>query len=667
MQEPRELKITQLDIEVYNWKTGDYVADFSDILSNGLRVNWKLNSTEEFEFGLDYEQFKNKCEEMGVLAAEVLSPGVHDIRIRYNGKYIVGGRVIQADININNSASSTLQVKCLGFLDLMRNQLTNAQYGRKTYAQIARSLVMDSQKALPINKTTTPAVNASGWVCGGRKNGADYRLFSTTINDYMLKVAPINTSGNSWCSLSTRIKVPAGTRISLSWRQSIPTNALQAKVVERKELGYWEDQVVVKYIERSTITGNWVYVKQPDYFTESDNPWIRIEVQGPPDSFLAISDFKITYHFDQDRYYEKKILLGVDTASASQKSNRLRAYELQNVKDAIVNLTKLENDNFDFEFTPDRRFNTYARKGQEKDIEVSYPGNLDSGTVSRTVADVVNYSYAIGSGIGDERIEAVTHSSASRNIYGTEIGIKSHNDVKLFSTLYEHSLGEVQQNQWRAEIPDVTVSDASINPSTLETGDIIRVRFENDPYLASASQSYRVIGINWTINNDMGETMSLSLVKYPKPVKKPVMIRYIKDIVQGNTVNAGNHWVSVEAIEMDGDKEIDRARGKTVTGYPSITNGQRAVDGDNSAGSYAYTQDGVKGVIMVDLGQPYPIDYIRIRYHYSDKRLYHLKGASAGLTSKPGYEPLDIPIWRDATVRARPEGRKSRWLQLENS
>lgn len=151
MQEPSELTTTQLDIEIYDWKTGAYVADFSHILSSGLRVTWKLNDVDEFDFGLDYEQFKLKCKEMGVRPSEVLSPGVHDVRVRYNGKYIIGGYVAQTEININKESNDTLQVKCLGFLNLFKGRITNAQYSRKTYAQIARSLVVDSQQAQPIN------------------------------------------------------------------------------------------------------------------------------------------------------------------------------------------------------------------------------------------------------------------------------------------------------------------------------------------------------------------------------------------------------------------------------------------------------------------------------------------------------------------------------------
>ncbi len=45
---------------------------------------------------------------------------------------------------------------------LQRVELQMLQYSQ-TYAQIARSLVVDSQQAQPINKTSVPGVNTNGW------------------------------------------------------------------------------------------------------------------------------------------------------------------------------------------------------------------------------------------------------------------------------------------------------------------------------------------------------------------------------------------------------------------------------------------------------------------------------------------------------------------------
>lgn len=665
MEEPSELKITQLDIEVYDWQAGDYVADFSHILTNGLRVTWKLNDVEEFDFGLDYEQFKLKCQAMGISPDRVLSPGVHDVRIRYKGKYIVGGYVAQTDININRESGSTLQVRCLGFLNLFKGRLTNAQYSHKTYSQIARSLVQDSQTRHVINKTSVPAVNTNGWAFAyGLKNDTDKPVYRDDIRQTAFMSVPVNSG---WASLATRIEIPAGTKVDISWQQLIPRGYTQGKLVERSQLGISQDQAIVKTFNSADFDGTWKTYSIKNYALYHDISWLMIEANCPSRTPMFVTDFRVTYSFDNDYLYSLAIPLGVDTASSTQKTDRRRGYELQDVKEAIVNLTKLENDNFDFSFTPNRQFNTYVKKGSDKsdEIQVTYPRNLDSGTITRDVSDMVNFSYAIGSGIGDQRLEVITHDKESRQKYGTIMKTKTFNDVKLSNTLYQHSIGEVNLGKAPTDIPSLTISDGSLNPANIETGDIITATIEDDIYLYTIADKYRITGMSWNISNDMAETMSLTLVRAKQTQRNPVMVRYIKEILNGSSANAGNHWVQIQAIEVQGDKEINRALNKSVTSYPAgIRYPERITNGNLDTNDFAYL-DNAKVSVVVDLGQPYPIDYIKVWHYYNDKRIYNNEGLSVGLDNTPDYEPLEHIMWSKCQYSERPEGRKSGWVQLE--
>lgn len=666
MQEPSELKITQLDIEVYDWKTGAYVADFSHILSSGLRVTWKLNDVDEFDFGLDYEQFKLKCKEMGVPADQVLSPGIHDIRVRYNGKYIIGGYVAQIDINLNKESNNTLQVRCLGFLNLFKGRITNAQYSRKTYGQIARSLVVDSQQAQPINKTSVPGVNTNGWVFAyGLKNEGDGAVYRDDIKKAAFVATPIP---NGWGSLAVKLNIAAGTKVDISWRQLIPPSYQNAKIIERSQVGISSDQVILREFARSDFDNTWHEYKITNYSMINDNGWLMIEGNDPSRKPIHVTDFRVTYSFDDDSLYNLRVPLGVDTASSAQLDNRQRAYELQDVKEGIVNLTKLENDNFDFSFTPDRQFNVFDKKGQDKsqDIHISYPFNLEGGTITRDISDMVNYSYTIGSGIGDERLEAITHDKESRKKYGTIVKTKTLNDVKLSTTLYQHSRGEVELGRMPTDIPSLTVGDGSINPTTIETGDIISVEMENDNYLDSITDKYRITGMSWNITNDMAETMTLTLKRASIPRKKPIYIRYIKDIINGSNVNSGNHWVQIQAIEMQDSKPINRAFKANVTSYPEgIHFPERITNGNLYTADYAYL-DNTKVSVTVDLGKPYPIDYVKVWHYYGDGRRYYTDGVSAGLENKPAYEPLEYQLWSNYMYPEQARGRISGWVQLED-
>ena len=134
----RELKVVSYTIEIWNWHTGKYVADISKILTSELEIEWVLDDVESVSFSIDLVQFKKMCQLMGVEPQEVLTPYVHDIRIRRNGQYILGAQVVETNIQINNDSPSTIEVRATGFLNLFKDQYITEAWSGYTYAQLAR-------------------------------------------------------------------------------------------------------------------------------------------------------------------------------------------------------------------------------------------------------------------------------------------------------------------------------------------------------------------------------------------------------------------------------------------------------------------------------------------------------------------------------------------------
>lgn len=95
--------------------------------------------------------------------------------------------------------------------------------------------------------------------------------------------------------------------------------------------------------------------------------------------------------------------------------------------------------------------------------------------------------------------------------------------------------------------------------------------------------------------------------------------RYVKDYLNGSSVNTGNHWVEIEVYDVDGNNV---AAGKTVTGSTTITNGTRITDGDLASANYATMASTLRWV-EVDLGIEYEIDYVKVYHYYSDARTYY--------------------------------------------
>lgn len=106
-------------------------------------------------------------------------------------------------------------------------------------------------------------------------------------------------------------------------------------------------------------------------------------------------------------------------------------------------------------------------------------------------------------------------------------------------------------------------------------------------------------------------------------------VRYIKSCMNGNTANAGNHWVEIQAIK-DG---VNIAKGKTVTGTHTQNNTttnaySNIVDGlfDNITGSTGFgspNTSGVNACITVDLGSAYNLDEIAAWNWWVNGRAYY--------------------------------------------
>ncbi len=101
------------------------------------------------------------------------------------------------------------------------------------------------------------------------------------------------------------------------------------------------------------------------------------------------------------------------------------------------------------------------------------------------------------------------------------------------------------------------------------------------------------------------------------PAPQTMSVRYIRDAVNGNTVNAYCHWVEVQALTSDG---ANVALGKSVSGA-TMSNPGRITDGNTTSSFYADAGTGSK-IITIDLGQVYAIAEVKVWHYYADWRTY---------------------------------------------
>ena len=499
----RELKVVSYTIEIWNWHTGKYVADISKILTSELEIEWVLDDVESVSFSIDLVQFKKMCQLMGVEPQEVLTPYVHDIRIRRNGQYILGAQVVETNIQINNDSPSTIEIRATGFLNLFKDQYITEAWSGYTYAQIARKLIQGAQRPENLTKNPTADIDASYWLCP-----AGSMARTTVVADVHSGNGAIGVTLASagWLGSGTQIDMDSGKQIKVDvWVKGISGQTISIR--ERSLVTISTNQKTI-----GTVSGNgsWQHFTA-DYTTQFDNGYIYIEQQSS--TKLCIDDCYIYLHdeYEQD-LCDLNVSLGFDTASTSQNDERQVDYQLQNIKDALINLTCMEDDNFDFSFAPDRTFNCYERKGSDKlDIEALYPGNIHSMKITRSASNLSNKIINIGSGIGDERLQVTTSDIISRQTYGTRESVVTRNNVQLTDTLYAQGMGDLRDRKDPTNLPKVTIRDGSINPSNIEVGDCIIVKVEGDEYLGTINGLYRVVQFEISVDLEAVETVNLTL------------------------------------------------------------------------------------------------------------------------------------------------------------
>jgi phage minor structural protein len=120
---------------------------------------------------------------------------------------------------------------------------------------------------------------------------------------------------------------------------------------------------------------------------------------------------------------------------------------------------------------------------------------------------------------------------------------------------------------------------------------------------------------NWMPTaSDVGATTETEVKRLIKP-----RVRYIRDWMNGNSVNTGNHWVEIQAWSGG----TNRALNKPTTGSGGSTGIERVTDGDTATHNY-YSGGSGLDYVRIDLGAIYDdIDYIQVYHYNADGRKYH--------------------------------------------
>lgn len=191
-----------------------------------------------------------------------------------------------------------------------------------------------------------------------------------------------------------------------------------------------------------------------------------------------------------------------------------RTYRRTNLKDLLQNLTEVQTAAFDFEFTYNKVFNTYAQIGSQRpDVIFEYPGNISSFSIPLDGTGIANEIIALGSGFGeDAQTQMTVDDTASQATYKLRQKVITPNGVTEVGDLTDKANAELAAWSYPFEVPQITI-DGNSAPFITDfgIGDYVRVRINNYQWLEHIDRLYRVEKYVLDIDDNDNETIRLYL------------------------------------------------------------------------------------------------------------------------------------------------------------
>ncbi len=186
--------------------------------------------------------------------------------------------------------------------------------------------------------------------------------------------------------------------------------------------------------------------------------------------------------------------------------NRNRNLKRKEVKSFFQQMAGVING-CDFEFTADKKLNTYEAIGTHRpDIRLHYPGNIESFSFERSVEKVTNFIYGVGSGNGEDAIQAEVENTISEDFLYRREQIVSYNSVEQEETLEENINGLIHYAASPIELPSISVRDGVLDYSTVSIGDTLPIDMAGSKSLAHINGYYRIESITVRTDENGSET-----------------------------------------------------------------------------------------------------------------------------------------------------------------
>lgn len=294
-----------------------------------------------------------------------------------------------------------------------------------------------------------------------------------------------------------------------------------------EEIGFGDDPFAFLETGRNDIrvkrNGQWLHgvnVIKFDYSNDETDVMMKVQCTG------YLNFYKKQYvDIDFDDTPQEDIIWGAIAACNAKTGGdygitqgthvgasilRSRHQVRKEVKSFIQQMTQVIGG-VDVEITADKKLNTYIAQGAYRpDVRLAYPGNISGFNFSRSVESVANFIYGVGSGNGEDAIQAESEDVDSENYLYRREQIASYNSVVEEGTLQQNIDALKHYTAMPIELPAITVQPNTLDLSSVGIGDTIPISMTGNKSLAHINGFYRIESISCAVNEQGDEMVDLT-------------------------------------------------------------------------------------------------------------------------------------------------------------
>lgn len=308
-----------------------------------------------------------------------------------------------------------------------------------------------------------------------------------------------------------------------SWEldlDNLETLAQQLGINTKSLLTIGKNEVIIKRLGVPFFGGKISYyetkLEDAKTVTLKAQGWLELfkdRFSGPEDVYTDVDQGAIAWDQIDDSQQAANGDFGITQGTIQTSRNRNRTYEYKSVKDILIKLSEVD-EGFDFEFTPDKRFNIYYPEMgvTRSEFQFTYPGNIKSIKITTNAAELVNYAIARGQGFGEGQIIDIRQDTLSQAQYKRREQILDFSDVPDIETLQELADEEIRIKKDPLEILEIQL-DGGLSPiiGSYWLGDRVKVIVENLLLYSHINAFYRIDKIVIEIDDNDVETVTLNL------------------------------------------------------------------------------------------------------------------------------------------------------------